>query len=195
MEEPLIKINVDRLEAHDRLIHVNDDQSIKIFQGAEDCLKRNELSKMIQEKSPYIYIFAHPRKSDDSYKTRLLWQPRLSKPEAQTNSYLFRAISKSDNIEVCWLIPPKSQWKEYTKGKVTESDIVTWSINQYRHNRHKLEEPHPEDLPEQKGRLILKSIVDEHLQKIRSKPMTLEPYDQQSSQLPNKKTPMNQIIL
>ena len=103
-----MKVNV--LEAHDRLKHLIKDQSANIFQGAEDCLKKNPLSLAIQEKSPYLYIFAHPRTADDGVNKRLFWQPRLSIPESQSNSYLFRAISHTDLIEVVWMIPPKELW-------------------------------------------------------------------------------------
>lgn len=164
-----MKVNI--LEAHDRLKHLIKDQSANIYQGAEDCLKRNPLSLAIQEKSPYIYIFAHPRSDDEGRNKRLLWQPRLSVPEAQPNSYLFRALSHSDIIEVCWILPAMELWNQYDEGKVTESNWASWSINQYRTNKKVLERPHPDDLPEEKGRLIMKAIVDEHLFTVRQQNM------------------------
>ncbi len=162
-------MKIDRLETHDRLKHYKKDQEQNIFQGAEDCLKRNPDSLILQEKSPYIYIFAHPRTADDGVTKRILWQPRLSKPHAQTNSYLFRAQSKTDIIEICWLIPPIEHWNQYTKGNVTESDDVRWSIDQYKTNRKALEEPHPDDMPEAKGREIYKAFLNEKLQQIPAK--------------------------
>ena len=160
-------MKINRLETHDRLQHFVKDQSINIFQGAEDCLKKNPDSLAIQEKSPYIYLFAHPRTTDDGLNKRMLWQPRLSIPEAQTNSYLFRAISNTDIIEIVWLIPPKEMWKQFDKGLVTESNEVAWSIEMFRHKRKKLEKPHPDDMPEEIARLILKAIVDEKLQELK----------------------------
>jgi len=162
-------MKLNRLETHDRLQHFVKDQSQNIFLGAEQCLKDNPLSLAIQEKSPYVYLFAHPRTADDGVTKIMYWDPRLSLPEAQTNSYLFRAISKTDTIEVIWLIPPREMWPQYDMGKVTESNEVAWSINQFKHNRKELEKPHPDDLPEERARLILKAIVDEKLQEIRSK--------------------------
>lgn len=164
-------MKLNRLETHDRLQHFVKDQSANIFQGAEDCLKKNPDSLAIQEKSPYIYIFAHPRTTDDGLNKRMLWQPRLSIPEAQTNSYLFRAISHTDTIQVVWLIPPKEQWKQYEKGNVTESNEVAWSIEMFKHNRKELEKPHPDDMLEEYARLILKAIVDEKLQEVKTKKM------------------------
>ena len=170
-----MKLNI--LEAHDRLQYLIKDQSENIYKGAEDCLLRNPLSLSIQDKSPYVYIFAHSRKTDDGINERLLWQPRLSVPEPQTNSYLYRAISKTDLIQVVWMIPPKERWNEYKKGNVTESNWSAWSIEMFKHKRKELEKPHPDDMPEEKGRLIMKSIVDDHLCEVRrnnSKPMILE---------------------
>lgn len=157
-------MKVDRLEAHDRLEHFNEDQSININQGAEDCLKKNTLSLAMQEKSPYVYLFAHPRTAEDGVTKVMFWQPRLTKPQAQTNSYLFRAESKSDLIEVCWLIPPEEMWGQYKKGNVTHSDLVGYFIDQYNTNKPELERPHPKDLSEEESRSIYRQIVKEKMQ-------------------------------
>jgi hypothetical protein len=164
-----MKVNV--LEAHDRLKHLIKDQSANIFQGAEDCLKKNTLSLAIQEKSPYIYIFAHPRTADDGVNKVMYWDPRLSIPEAQSNSYLFRAKSHTDEIEVIWMIPAPEMWAQYDEGKVTESNWCSWSINQYKTNKKTLERPHPGDVPEEKARLIMKAVVDEKLFQVRQDKM------------------------
>lgn len=155
-----MKVNI--LDAHDRLKHLIEDQSAVIAQGASDCLLRNPLSLALQEKSPYIYIFAHPRTDDDGVTKRLIWQPRLGIPQPQTNSYLYRAISKTDLLEVCWQIPPREMWKQYEKGKVTESNWTAWSIHQFQFNRELLERPHPDDLPEETCKKILAQVIQEH---------------------------------
>jgi len=162
-------MKINRLETHDRLLHFKKDQALNIFQGAEDCLKKNPLSLSLQEKSPYIYIFAHPRTDDDGTSKKMFWQPRLSKPEPQTNSYLFRAMSKMDIIEIVWMIPPQEMWSQYKKGNVTEHKEVVWSINQFIHNRHQMSQPEPDDWPEEQGRLILKKVIDEHIEELRRK--------------------------
>lgn len=158
-------MKLNRLETHDRLLHFVEDQSQTIWQGAEDCLKKNSLSLAIQEKSPYIYLFAHPRTHDDGVTKRLVWQPRLSKPTPQTNSYLFRAVSNSDLIEICWLLPPREMWAQYSPGKVTESNWTSWSIHQFQHNREILQEAHAEDMSEERGRQVLKKILEEFANK------------------------------
>lgn len=159
-----MKLNI--LDTHERLQHLKYDQSNNIAQGASDCLLKNPLSLALQEKSPYIYIFAHPRTADDGSNKRMLWQPRLSIPKAQTNSYLFRAISKTDLLEVCWLLPPREMWKQYEKGKVTEDDLTSWSIHQFQFNRQELEKPHDDDMTEGQAKSILHRVIDEHRQEI-----------------------------
>ncbi len=152
-------MKVNKLEAHDRRQHFLEDQSKTIWQGADDCLNKNEDSLALQEKSPYIYIFAHPRTADDGVTKRLLWQPRLTKPKAQTNSYLFRAQSRTDIVEICWLIPPREMWKQYQKGNVCESDLTLWSIDQFINNREGLERPFPDDLSDEQVSRIWKNIA------------------------------------
>lgn len=139
-------MKLNRLETHDRLQYLQKDQWIVISKGAEDCLLRNPDSLEIQSVLPYVYLFAHPRLADDGINTRLLWQPRMSRPEPQTNSYCFRGISNTDKLEICWLLPPREMWGQYKKGNVTESDITAWSIHQFQHNFDKLNSPHPDDL-------------------------------------------------
>jgi hypothetical protein len=170
-----MKLNL--FETHDRLKYLVKDQSANIFQGAEECLKKNSLSLAIQDKSSYVYIFAHPRTSEDGLKKRLLWQPRLSIPEVQENSYLFRALSHTDIIEICWMIPARELWKQYQKGNVTEDNLALWSINQYKSNKKILEKPHPQDMTEEKSRIIMKQIVDDHLSAIRNAKMMNRIYE------------------
>jgi len=142
------KLNL--FETHDRLEHFKKDQHNIIFEGAEECLKKNPDSLALQEKCPYIYLFAHPRLDDDGIRTRLLWQPRLTKPKAQSNSFLFRAISNTDVLEVCWLIPPPELWPQYQRGQIAEDPTVLWSINMFLNNKAELEAPAHDDWPDKK---------------------------------------------
>lgn len=150
-----MKLNI--LEAHDRNKHLMKDQAVNISHGVDDCLKKNSLSLALQTYSPYIYIFAHPRTAEDGVNKRMLYQPRLTKPEAQTNSYLFRFKSHTDIGEICWLLPNVETWGQHKKGNVTENEIVQWSIAQFKTNKSALEAPDPEDLPDFK----IKAIYDE----------------------------------
>jgi len=153
-------MKIDRLDAHDRLLHFKKDQEVNIYQGAEDCLKKNEDALFYQSRSSYIYIFAHPRTADDGVTKRLLWQPRLLKPEAQSNSYLFRAISFSDILEVCWIIPPKELWGQYVKSHLCEHEIASWSIDQLIHNKRGLEAASPDDMSEERAKELLLELIE-----------------------------------
>lgn len=157
-------MKLNRLETHDRLQHFVKDQAKSIFEGAETCLKVNTDSLAIQEKCPYVYIFAHPRTADDGVSKRMLWQPRLTKPLAQTNSYLFRAVSKTDVLEICWLLPPEETWAQYRIGNVTQNEFVLWSIDQYKHNRKDLEAKDPHDLDDEQCKNIFLQILQEKKQ-------------------------------
>lgn len=154
-------MKIHRLEAHDRLLHLKKDQSLNISQGAEDCLKKNNLSLALQEKSSYIYLFAHPRTADDGVTKKMYWQPRLTKPEPQTNSYLFRAKSHTDVMEVCWLLPPEEMWDAYKLGNVTQHEIVLWSIRYFKENKIGMKAAEPDDLSDEECRAIYRQVIDE----------------------------------
>ncbi len=150
---------IDLYETHDRLKHLQSEQSINLSVGADECLKKNPLSLRIQSYSPYVYLFAHPRTREDGRTKVMYWQPRLGKPKAQTNSYLFRAQSGTDIVEICWMIPPREMWPQYKKGNVTESDMVNWSIQQFQHNRQELEKPFPDDFSDEQIKVIYLKVA------------------------------------
>ncbi len=154
-------MKLNRLETHDRLLHLIKDQSQLVQEGADECLKKNSLSLAYQDRCPYVYIFGHARTADDGVTKRILWEPRLTKPTPQSNSFLFRAISKTDNMEVCWILPPHEMWFQYKKGNVVESDVVSWSIHQYQNNSEELGKPFPDDFPDDKCKRILLDIARE----------------------------------
>ncbi len=148
-------MKINRLEAHDRYKHLINDQSEAVQKGAEDCLKTNPDSLWYQEKSPYVYIFGHARTTDDGLNKKIFWQPRLTKPTPQSNSFLFRAQSKTDNVEICWILPPEEFWGQYKEGNVIDSDIVAWSIHQYRTNKKDLGKPFKDDLLKHQANKLL----------------------------------------
>src|SRR5580700_1598044 len=154
-------MKINRLDAHDRLEHFKQDQAQNIFQGAEDCLKKNKLSLLLQEKSPYIYMFAHPRTEDHGAVKVMYWQPRLTKPKPQTNSYLFRADSNTDLVEIIWLLPPRELWPQYETGNVTEHKDVQVSIHNFINFRKELEKPHKDDLSDDQVRWIYKQLASD----------------------------------
>jgi len=168
-------MKLNRLETHDRLLHLKKEQALNINQGAEDCLKHNRLSQGLQYYSPYVYIFAHPRTADDGVTKKMYWQPRLTKPKPQTNSYLFRAVSNTDTMELCWLLPPEETWPQYKKGNVTEHELVLWSIDQYTNHRSHLGKSFLDDLSDEKCKEIYRKVAKEIDEEIRDDKMTTKP--------------------
>lgn len=160
-------MKINREETHDRYQYLMQDQALSLSQGAEECLKQNPLSLGLQQYSPYIYMFAHPRTCEDGITKKMIWQPRLSRPKPQTNSYLFRAKSHSDIIEICWMIPPREMWPQYDKGKITESDIVLWSIDQFTNHRDRLSQKEEDDLSDEIIKNIYIKVAIETDQEIR----------------------------
>lgn len=162
-------MKIHRLEAHDRMLELQKKQAKVAQQGVIDCLKVNLFSLAYQDKCHYIYIFGHARLSDDGLKERLLWQPRLTKPKMEPNSYLFRALSKTDNIETCWMLPKQETWGQHKKGNVTENEINSWSIYQYNHKREEMELPFPDDLTDEQAKKVLFEVAREMEEDIRMK--------------------------
>lgn len=177
---------VNKLDAHDRLLVAKKEENI-IQQGFEDCKYRNPIAQAMFEHSDYIYIFAHKREVgmdekitkfnkdlneflinpsytrryssiQDIPSFRILWQPRLTKPTPQENSFLFRTLKNSNDVEVYWIIPPSELWGQNKKGNMTEDPIIMESIHLFKNNREQLSEPHEKDLPLEKVKHILKKI-------------------------------------
>lgn len=144
----MIKINP--LDAHDRLQHFTK-QSFSISECCQDLIKQEPFGRR-----PF-YIFAHARTDEDGVTKRLIWQPRLSKPKAQTNSMLFKAYPGSDSIKVIWMIPAREMWMQFEKGKLTENKTVCDSIHSFLNNREALEMPEDDDPNEEQ----MKSIYNE----------------------------------
>lgn len=133
-------MEINRLDAHDRLLYFKK-QNFSI----DECCK-NLIDQKPFGHHPF-YIFAHARTEDDDMGTkRLVWQPRLTKPLAQTNSMLFKAYPGTDLIRIIWMIPPRELWKQFEKDKMTASETIVNSIHDFKYNRGKLEAPEPDDL-------------------------------------------------
>lgn len=144
-------MKINRLDAHDRMQYFSN-QNFDIGTCCQDLINQRPFGD-----HPF-YIFAHARTEDDGINKRLIWQPRLTKPQAQTNSMLFKAYPGTDNIKVIWIIPAPEMWGQYKKGNVTESQIVSESIEAYKTNRKELEASEPDDLPESKIKAIYAEI-------------------------------------
>jgi hypothetical protein len=145
-------MKIDRLETHDRLKHFTK-QDFSIGECCQDLIDQRPFGNY-----PF-YIFAHARTDEDGVTKRMIWQPRLTKPQAQSNSMLFKAYPGTDVIKVIWMIPAEELWGQYQKGLMTENRIVSESIYHFINNRKKLEAKEDDDLDDKKIDEIYKDIA------------------------------------
>lgn len=136
----MMKINP--LDAHDRYEHFKK-QTFDIAECCQDLINKRPFGNY-----PF-YIFAHARTEDDGANKRLIWQPRLTKPKAQTNSMLFKAYPGTDIIKIIWMIPSREMWSNFRKGQLTENQTISESIHDFQYNKAKLEEREDDDLTDE----------------------------------------------
>jgi hypothetical protein len=149
-------MKINRSDAHDRFEHFTK-QSFDIGECCQDLIDKRPFGD-----HPF-YIFAHTRTVGMDEKLKLImsgqyqafsevpektiiWQPRLTKPQAQSNSMLFKAYPGTDLIKVIWMIPAPELWDQYTKGKMTQNKTVCESIEAYKTNKKMLEEKEDDDM-------------------------------------------------
>lgn len=160
-------MKITTLDAWDRYKHFTS-QSFDISECCQNLIDQRPFG------DNNFYIFAHTRTDDDGVTKRLIWQPRLTKPKAQSNSMLFKWIKGTDNLRICWLIPAREMWGQYKKGNVTGHDITAWSIAQFENHREELEKPEPDDLSESEIHQIYMEISKEAKKKKKIMPKILE---------------------
>jgi hypothetical protein len=156
-------MKINRLDAHDRYEYFTK-QSFDIAECCQDLINQKPFGD-----HPF-YIFAHARTEEDGATKRLIWQPRLTKPKAQSNSMLFKAYPGTDLIKVIWMIPAVELWEQYTKGKMTENKTVSESIEMFKTNRNKLEGKEDDDLSDEQINKIYMDIAWNALSKSTIKP-------------------------
>ena len=172
-----MKVNI--LDAHDRFKHVKD-QGIDIGKNCQNLIDQRPFGNF-----PF-YIYAHtktigldekialfnkdlndhltiltPRKYKDLSdvpEKRLIWQPRLTKPLASPNTMLFKGYPGTDIVKIIWMLPQMELWEQYEKGKLTENEIVTESIYQYKNNIEKLNAKEEDDLDDKTINKIYEEI-------------------------------------
>ena len=174
-------MKINRLETHDRFEHFTK-QSFDIGKTCQDMID----SRPFGDHS--FYIFAHKREidmaerlalfnedlwasiADPNYKrmfnsfeevpsARIVWQPRLTKPEPQENSMLFKGYPGSDNIKLIWMIPASELWEQFEKGKMTENETIYESIQLFKNNPGKLAEKESDDYSDEAINLIYEEIA------------------------------------
>lgn len=144
-------MKLDRLDAHDRYQHLTK-QSFDIGECCQDLIDQRPFGD-----HPF-YIFAHSRTEPDGATKRLIWQPRLTKPKAQTNSMLFKAYPGSDVLKVIWMIPDRALWGQYDKHLLTANKTVSDSIHDFEWNRKKLEEREEDDMTDEQVDAVYKEV-------------------------------------
>ena len=167
-------MKISRLDAHDRFEHFTR-QSFDIGKTCQDMIDQRPFGDV-----PF-YIFAHKREigldermsiftqdlhnSPRQFKSladvptaRLIWQPRLTKPSAQSNSMLFKAYPGKDVLKVIWIIPAPELWDQYIKGNITENETVCESIHLFKTDKKKLETKEDDDLSDIKINAIYREI-------------------------------------
>jgi hypothetical protein len=146
-------MKINTLETHDRYQHFTK-QNFDIGECCQEVIK----NRPEEFGNHPFYIFAHPRTDDDGVTQRLIWQPRLTKPKAQTNSMLFKAYPPTDNLKVVWIIPKRELWSNYAVGMICENKTISESISDFQHNRQKLEQREGDDLSEETIKAIYEAI-------------------------------------
>ena len=147
-------MKIHKLETHDRYQHFTS-QNFDIGECCQDLINQRPYGN-----HPF-YIFAHTRTHEDGVTKRLIWQPRLTKPRAETNSMLFKAYPGTDIVKVIWMIPAQEMWGQFKKGLMTQNQTVIDSIEAYRHNRSRLEEKEEDDLTDSEIDAIYREIAEE----------------------------------
>lgn len=148
-------MKINRLDAHDRLKHftnIQGSQSVDIGECCQDLINKKPFGDF-----PF-YIFCHSRTDDDGLTKRLIWQPRLTKPKAASNSMLFKAYPGKDIVKVIWMIPAPEMWAQYTKGKLAENKTVCESIEAYKNDRQNLEAKEDDDLSDSQIDAVYREI-------------------------------------
>lgn len=143
---------LDKLETHDRYQHLTS-QSFDIAECCQDLINQRPFGN-----HPF-YIFAHARTEEDGATKRLIWQPRLTKPKAQTNSMLFKAYPGTDTIKIIWMIPAREIWKNFELGQLTENLTVLESIEAFKNDRAKLEAKEDDDLNDEQINAIYAELA------------------------------------
>lgn len=160
----MTEIIVNRLETHDRLIEFNK-QAESISRACQECIN----NRPEEFKDYTFYIYAHCRTHDNGYQKRLIWQPRLKKPKATTNSMLFKVMFPGPQIKPVWMIPDRDQWDAYKIGTMFENTFVLDSIDKFIHHRHALENEESDEVSEELANQIYRSMGRNYKQRLEQK--------------------------
>lgn len=153
-------MKVDMWETYDRYKEFTQ-KEMSISDCCSDLMKKRPFGSV-----PF-YMFVHARTAEDGFTKELIWQPRLTRPTPQTNSMLFKAYPTTEEVKVCWMIPPREMFDQYKQGKLTEHDITQWSINMFETKRAELARNEDDDLTDDEIDKIYKDLsMEANFQKV-----------------------------
>jgi|SRR6185312_8341857 len=130
-------MKINTFETHDRLLNYQNKQ-MDMSDAIMECIRN-----VPDDIKSSFYVFGHSRTiqfdekvgmmklGHHSAEKRLIWTPRITKPKAEPNSYLFLCRKNSDIIEIIWMLPQLEMWSEYAPGKMMHNENIWISINSY----------------------------------------------------------------
>lgn len=143
-------MRIDRKDAHDRFEHFTR-QGFNISECCQNMLDQRPFGDI-----PF-YCYVHSRTDEDGVTTRLIWQPRLTKPKASPNTMLFK-LYPPDIVKVLWMLPKRELWEQFEKGKMMQNKTVIDSIQAYRSDRKALEAREPDDLSDEQINKVYEAV-------------------------------------
>ncbi len=138
-------MKLDRLETHDRLLHFNN-QSEDMGKGISECIANVPESikcpfyvygfgKLVGEDEKISLILQRHKKIPSE---RMIWVPKIIKPKASPNSYLFLVRKGTDVVETIWMLPRREYWDQYNPGQLFHNESIWTSIQNYINSPHRL---------------------------------------------------------
>ncbi len=152
-------MKVHRLDAHDRLLHLQQEAE-NISRGCQDCidnvpdgvkvpfyvLMHSRTVGLDEKVSIFNQDLLNPpnlrqyRSLAEIPEKRLIFMPMARRPKASPNTILFRSRKNSQDVEIIWQIPPVELWASYKKGNLFEDKFICECIDAYQNNRKLLED-------------------------------------------------------
>lgn len=147
-------LTLNHLETHDRFLDFTQKHNDYISKGCQDCID----NRPEEFGNQCFYIFAHARTDDDGVTKRLIWSPRLTKPQAQSNSMLFKWYHP-DIIHIKWVIPAEELFSQFSPEKMTHNPTIWSSIVEFMKDQKRMSQREEDDASEEMVKIIYTSIA------------------------------------
>lgn len=147
-----ISIEKKEIESYIKALVVNNRQSV------EEYIQKIIASRPFGNHKFYIYSFL--KNNPDNCLQKIHYhQPRLTKPQPQLNTSLYRVNpSKPEEVEVFWILPNREAIKNFKKGKIHENPIIHEFIEKYVKDKNSLWKKEEDDLTDDQIKEIYKNI-------------------------------------